>query len=137
MESPACYGLFKAREDAYMPGETVFAYSELEYVTSRETEEGFAIDVECRWRLLNADGSPRTSFESQRCSNLSETKLRDIVLNVSMPLPETLPAGYYQLEVQTSDLNAEKAWTCVKRLDVKVDEEDSLPEESTFLGESF
>lgn len=137
VESPACYGLFKAREDAYMPGETVFAYSELEYVTSRETEEGFAIDVECRWRLLNADGSPRTSFESQRCSNLSETKLRDIVLNVSMPLPETLPAGYYQLEVQTSDLNAERAWTCVKRLDVKVDEEDSLPEESTFLGESF
>lgn len=137
VESPACYGLFKAREDAYLPGETVFAYSELEYVTSRETEEGFAIDVECRWRLLNADGSPRTSFESQRCSNLSETKLRDIVLNVSIPLPETLPAGYYQLEIQTSDLNAEKAWTCVKRLDVKVDEEDSQPQESTFLGESF
>ncbi len=137
VESPACYGLFKAREDAYLPGETVFAYSELEYVTSRVTEEGFAIDVECRWRLLNADGSPRTSFESQRCSNLSETKLRDIVLNVSIPLPETLSAGYYQLEIQTSDLNAEKAWTCVKRLDVKVDEEDATSQESTFLGDSF
>ena len=137
VESPACYGLFKAREDAYEPGETVFAYSELEYVTSRETEEGFAIDVECRWRLLNADGTPRTSFESQRCSNLSETKLRDIVLNVSIPLPETLPTGFYQLEIQTSDLNAEKAWTCVKRLDVQVAEEDPWPQESTFLGESF
>ncbi|MGN0931307.1 MAG: hypothetical protein ACI4NP_06340 [Thermoguttaceae bacterium] len=137
VESPACYGLFKAREDAYLPGETVFAYSELEYVTSRETEEGFAIDVECRWRLLNADGSPRTSFESQRCSNLSETKLRDIVLNVSIPLPETLPAGYYQLEIQTSDLNAEKAWTCVKRLEVQVVEEEAWTQESTFLGESF
>ena len=131
VEAPACYGLFEERVDPYEPGEPLYAYSELDYVTSRETENGFSIDVECRWRLLDAKGTPLTSFETQRCRNLSETKLRDVVLNVSVPLSEELKSGVYLLEIEVSDLNASKPETCVQRLAVRIAAEDG---ESASLG---
>ena len=120
VESPACYGLFEERVDSYEPGEPLYAYAELDYVTSRETDKGFSIDVECRWRLLDSKGAPLTSFETQRCRNLSETKLRDVVLNVSVPLAEDIEPGVYLLELEVSDLNASKPETCVQRLAVRV-----------------
>ncbi len=131
VEAPACYGLFEERVDPYEPGEPLYAYSELDYVTSRETENGFSIDVECRWRLLDAKGTPLTTFETQRCRNLSETKLRDVVLNVSVPLSEELEPGVYLLELEVSDLNASKPETCVQRLTVRVTADDG---ESDSLG---
>ena len=120
VEAPACYGLFEERLEPYEAGEPLYAYAELDYVTSRETENGFSIDVECRWRLLDAKGSPITPFETQRCRNLSETKLRDVVLNVSVPLSEELEPGVYLLELEVSDLNASKPQTCVQRLTARV-----------------
>lgn len=125
VEAPACYGLFEERYDAYESGEALYAYSELDYVTSRDSGEGFAIDVECRWRFLHSDGTPITPFESQRCSNVSETKLRDVVLNVSAPLPEGLEPGVYLLELEVSDLNASKPNPCVQRLTVRVGKTES------------
>ncbi|MGI6401739.1 MAG: hypothetical protein ACOX0A_06495 [Thermoguttaceae bacterium] len=127
VEAPACYGIFDERVDPYEAGEPLYAYAELDYATSRDTDKGFSIDVECRWRLLRADGTPETPFETQRCNNLSETKLRDVVLNVSVPLPEDLEPGVYLLELEVSDLNAEKPATCVERLTVRVVDPDADP----------
>ncbi len=118
--APACFGLYEERNDAYRPGETVFAYAELEYVSCRETDEGRLIDVECRWRLLNADGSELTPVEARRCSNLSETKLRDVVLNVSAPLPNDLAPGTYLLEMEVVDMNRPDAKPAKKRLELTV-----------------
>ncbi|MBR4834413.1 MAG: hypothetical protein IKU86_08825 [Thermoguttaceae bacterium] len=118
--APACFGLYEERRDAFRPGETVFAYAELEYVSSRETEDGRLIDVECRWRLLNADGSELTPGETRRCSNLSETKLRDVVLNVSAPLPNDLEPGTYLLETEVVDMNRPDAKPATKRLELTV-----------------
>lgn len=118
--APACFGLYEERSDAFRPGETVFAYAELEYVSCRDTEDGRLIDVECRWRLLNADGSPLTPFETQRCSNLSETKLRDVVLNVSAPLPKDLTPGAYLLETEVVDMNRPDAKPATERLELNV-----------------
>ena len=123
--APACFGLYEERSDAYRPGEPVFAYAELEYVSCRETEDGRLIDVECRWRLLNADGSELTPVETQRCSNLSETKLRDVVLNVSAPLPNDLPPGTYLLETEVVDMNRPDAKPATKRLELIVGVEDN------------
>ncbi|MBQ7815155.1 MAG: hypothetical protein IJ387_11775, partial [Thermoguttaceae bacterium] len=118
--APACFGLYEERGEAYKPGETVFAYAELEYVSCRETEDGRLIDVECRWRLLNADGSELTPVETQRCSNLSETKLRDVVLNVSAPLPKELAPGTYLLETEVVDMNRPGAKPATKRIELTV-----------------
>ena len=118
--APACFGLYEERVEGYKPGETVFAYAELEYVSCRETEEGRLIDVECRWRLLNADGSELTPVETQRCSNLSETKLRDVVLNVSAPLPNDLAPGTYLLETEVVDMNRPGAKPAKERLELTV-----------------
>ena len=118
--APACFGLYEERAEGYKPGETVFAYAELEYVSCRETEEGRLIDVECRWRLLNADGSELTPVETQRCSNLSETKLRDVVLNVSAPLPSDLAPGTYLLETEVVDMNRPGAKPAKERLELSV-----------------
>ena len=118
--APACFGLYEERVEAFKPGETVFAYAELEYVSCRETEEGRLIDVECRWRLLNGDGSELTPVETQRCSNLSETKLRDVVLNVSAPLPSDLAPGTYWLETEVVDMNRPSAKPATKRLELTV-----------------
>jgi hypothetical protein len=123
--APACFGLYEERSDAYRPGETVFAYAELEYVSCRETKEGRLIDVECRWRLLNADGSELTPVETQRCSNLSETKLRDVVLNVSAPLPNDLAPGTYLLETEVVDMNRPSAKPATRRLELIVVAENS------------
>jgi len=118
--APACFGLYEERAEGYKPGETVFAYAELEYVSCRETENGRLIDVECRWRLLNADGSELTPGETQRCSNLSETKLRDVVLNVSAPLPNDLAPGTYLLETEVVDMNRPDAKPAKERLELTV-----------------
>ena len=118
--APACFGLYEERAEAFKPGETVFAYAELEYVSCRETEDGRLIDVECRWRLLNADGSELTPVETQRCSNLSETKLRDVVLNVSAPLPSDLAPGTYLLETEVVDMNRPSAKPATRRLELTV-----------------
>lgn len=118
--APACFGLYEERVEGYKPGETVFAYAELEYVSCRETEDGRLIDVECRWRLLNADGSELTPVETQRCSNLSETKLRDVVLNVSAPLPNDLAPGTYLLETEVVDMNRSDAKPAKERLELTV-----------------
>ena len=123
--APACFGLYEERAEAFKPGETVFAYAELEYVSCRETEDGRLIDVECRWRLLNADGSELTPVETQRCSNLSETKLRDVVLNVSAPLPNDLAPGTYLLETEVVDMNRPGAKPAKERLELTVVEAEN------------
>ncbi|MBQ9370844.1 MAG: hypothetical protein IJU03_01495 [Thermoguttaceae bacterium] len=64
-------------------------------------------------------------FETQRCVNLSETKLRDVVLNVSVPLPSTISSGAYQLELDVVDLNAETPTSSVRRLPLIVSDTES------------
>ena len=123
--SPACYGLFEERITPYRRHETVYAYAELDYVTSAETDRGYEINVECRWRLLDKNGVEIIPFETQRCVNLSETKLRDVVLNVSVPLPSTLSSGVYHLELDVVDLNASNPTSSVKRLTLTVADTES------------
>ena len=123
--APACYGLFEERAEPYRRQETVYAYAELDYVTSVETERGYEINVECRWRLLDKNGGEVMPFETQRCVNLSETKLRDVVLNVSVPLPSTISSGAYQLELDVVDLNAETPTSSVRRLPLIVSDTES------------
>ncbi|MDO5309060.1 MAG: hypothetical protein Q4G03_06150 [Planctomycetia bacterium] len=120
VNAPACYGLYEQRQDPYNRGDVVYAYSELDYVTSRETGAGYEINVECRWRLLSQTGEALTPFETQRCANLSETKLRDIVLNVSVPLPENLEPGAYLLDLEVVDLNAKQQQAASKRLALQI-----------------
>ena len=103
----------------------MYAYAELDYVTSAETDRGYEINVECRWRLLDKNGVEIIPFETQRCVNLSETKLRDVVLNVSVPLPSTLSSGVYHLELDVVDLNASNPTSSVKRLTLTVADTES------------
>ena len=120
VNAPACYGLYEERQSSYTQGETVYAYMELDYVSSRESVKGYSIDVECRWRLVDSYGNVLLPFESQRCSNVSETKLRDVVLNVSVPLPKQMNPGEYALELEVVDLNAKEPKTSIKRLNLTV-----------------
>ncbi len=120
VKEPACYGLYEANQSSYNEGDVVYAYTELDYVTSRETKNGYNIEVECRWRLLDSFGNVVIPFESQRCSNLSETKLRDVVLNVSIPLLDEMCAGSYTLELEVVDMNAKEPTTSVKRIKLSV-----------------
>ncbi len=120
VNAPACYGLYEERQRAYSQGESIHAYMELDYVASRESVKGYSIDVECRWRLVDSYGNVVVPFESQRCSNVSETKLRDVVLNVSVPLPKRTAPGDYSLELEVVDLNAKEPKTSIKRLNLTV-----------------
>ena len=118
--APACYGLYEIHEGEYASGDVVYAYTELDYVTSKETSEGFNINVECRWRLLDSNGKQIIPFESQLCSNVSETKLRDVVLNVSVPLPTQIETGTYVLEIEVVDMNSGEPAASVKRMQLSV-----------------
>lgn len=118
--APACYGLYEIHEGEYAAGDVVYAYTELDYVTSKETSEGFNINVECRWRLLDSNGKQIIPFESQLCSNISETKLRDVVLNVSVPLPSQIETGTYVLEIEVVDMNSGEPEASVKRMQLSV-----------------
>lgn len=123
---PACYGLYEERGCDYNEGDVIYAYTELDYVTCRESVKGYRIDVECRWRLLDSYGNVVIPFESQRCSNVSETKLRDVVLNVSIPLLDKMEVGKYVLELEVVDINATEPTTSVKRLELSVGLNDSV-----------
>ena len=120
VEEPACYGLYRERKGSFSQGDELYAYAELDYASSRETLDGFAIDVECRWRLVDVYGNVVMPFESQRCSNVSETKLRDVVLNVSVPLPTKLAPGEYVLELEVVDRNAKEPTASIKRMNFTV-----------------
>lgn len=124
VKEPACYGLYEATQTVYNEGDVVYAYTELDYVTSRETQNGYCIEVECRWRLLDSYGNIVIPFESQRCVNLSETKLRDVVLNVSIPLLDKMASGSYVLELEVVDRNAKEPTTSIKRIDLTVETDD-------------
>lgn len=120
VQEPACYGLYEEHKADYSEGDVVYAYTELDYVASQETVKGYRIDVECRWRLLDSYGNVVIPFESQRCANVSETKLRDVVLNVSVPLLDKMEPGDYVLELEVVDMNASEPTTCIKKLDLNV-----------------
>ena len=120
VNAPACYGLYEERQSDYNQGGTLYAYTELDYVSSRESVNGYSIDVECRWRLVDAYGNIIIPFEAQRCSNVSETKLRDIVLNISVPLPKVLGSGEYTLELEVVDLNAAEPKASIRHLTLSV-----------------
>ncbi len=124
VDEPACYGLYEVRKGTYVPGDVVYAYAELDFVTSKESKKGFEINVECRWRLLARDGRQIVPFESQRCVNVSETKLQDVVLNVSVPLPEKIASGEYILELEVVDMNADEPTTSVKKLELNVEAQE-------------
>ncbi len=119
--APACFGLYEERKTPFSPGETLYAYSELDFVSSAETESGFEIEIECRWRLLDADGNERTPFEIQHCATISETKLRDVVLNVAVPLPKNLEPGVYSLETEVVDRNAATPTPATRRIELTVE----------------
>ena len=103
----------------------LYAYSELDYVTSVETLSGYEINVECRWRILDRSGAVILPFETQHCENYSETKLRDIVLNVSVPLPSDLAPGEYVLELEVVDQNSAARASAFKRLNFVVSNSDA------------
>lgn len=123
--APACFGLFEERIAPYSSGDMVYAYAELDYVTSVETSSGYEINVECRWRLLDSAGTEVLPFETQHCVNYSETKLRDVVLNVSVPLPNDLAPGEYFMELEVVDLNSTSRSTAFKRLKIVVSNADA------------
>ncbi len=126
VDAPACFGLYEARVKTYRPGEVVYAYAELDYVVDKETPRGHEIAVECRWRLLDSNGNALTEFQTQRCENVAETRLRDVVLNVSVPLSDAIVPNDYLLELEIVDLNARESAAATKRLVVKV-AADSVP----------
>ncbi|MBQ1338127.1 MAG: hypothetical protein IIY32_07375, partial [Thermoguttaceae bacterium] len=66
------------------------------------------------------NGKQIIPFESQLCSNVSETKLRDVVLNVSVPLPTQIETGTYVLEIEVVDMNSGEPAASVKRMQLSV-----------------
>ena len=120
VEESAPFGLYRVQPAAFRPGQTAFVYLELDNVVSRPLQSGHEIAVLCRWELLDASGRPALSAQEQLCESRSESPLKDIVLNISVNMPETLPAGDYRLRVVLTDRNGAASDAAEETLPLKI-----------------
>lgn len=120
VEESAPFGLYRVRPAAFRPGQTAFVYMELDNVVSRPLQSGHEIAVLCRWELLDASGRPAFSAQEQLCESRSESPLKDVVLNISVKMPETLPAGDYRLRVVLTDRNGAASDAAEETLPLKI-----------------
>ncbi|MDO4586982.1 MAG: hypothetical protein Q4C95_06745 [Planctomycetia bacterium] len=105
VENAAQFGLYQKKIGSYRPGSTVYIYAELEYVHNRETTQGHEMCALCSWELVDINGRTVLPKTEQSCSSTSESRLRDIVLNISIDLPPNLQVGTYQLIFSVLDKN--------------------------------
>ena len=120
VHTPACFGLYKERLARYHAGDTVFAYAELNPVVCRKTETGYEIYLQCDWELQDSEGRTILSCKNQPCTNTSASRLRDIVLNISVVLPASIPAGEYRLNLSVTDYNRQELIPAVTELPLEV-----------------
>lgn len=120
VQNVAPFGLYKKREESFAPGDVAYLYAELENVVSRRTSGGEEIVIDCAWELLDQQGKTVVPVQKETCSSLSQSLLRDIVLNISVTLPNELAKGRYTLELTLIDRRAEKPTPLRHKVDLTI-----------------
>ncbi len=121
VEAPAPFGLYEERTRPYHTGELLFIYAELENVVNKTEDKGEYLSIDCSWELYDKNGKGVIPREVQVCNNRSSSRLRDIVLNISIELPSHLPSGDYILKLAATDRNHNNPTVCTKELPIKIE----------------
>ncbi|MDO5566921.1 MAG: hypothetical protein Q4G59_09720 [Planctomycetia bacterium] len=120
VQNAAPFGLYQPRQTPFAPGEVVYLYTELENVVSCHTSGGEEIVIDCAWELIDEKGKTIVPVQKETCTSLSESLLRDIVLNISVTLPTDIAKGNYTLELTLIDRHASRATTLHHRVDLSI-----------------
>ncbi|MDO5553310.1 MAG: hypothetical protein Q4G68_06075 [Planctomycetia bacterium] len=120
VETVAPFGLYEEKKDATKAGEPIYVYAELENVFAKETSGGVEMAVLCRWELLDKSHQAVIPACEQLCRSLTESRLRDIVLNITVETESTLAPGEYTLVLAVSDRNHPQPTTVQATLPVRI-----------------
>ncbi len=120
VQNAAPFGLYQPRQKPFAPGDVVYLYTELENVISSHTSKGQEIVIDCAWEIIDEKGNTIVPVQKETCTSLSESLLRDIVLNISVTLPANMTKGNYTLELTLIDRNASRATTLRHRVELSV-----------------
>lgn len=107
-EAPAPFGLYTEKTNPISAGDQICIYAELENVISKQTKTGEDLSIACSWEITDPKGKSILPLHEQECKTHSGSKLRDIVLNISVNLPEKLLPGEYTFHLTVSDRNNPK-----------------------------
>lgn len=123
VKEPSVFGFYEERPASFVPGETVNAYYELDNVVCREKEEGNGCEIAvlCRRELTDSLNRPVLDSREKLCAGQSASQLRDIVLNLSVRLPDELPPGTYYLKTSFLDRNGLSSEPASSTMEICVD----------------
>ena len=131
VKEPALFGYYEEVFPSFKPGETVNVYFELDNVVCREEGcgEGCRIAVLCRRELTDSLNQPVLETREKLCAGHTGSRLNDIVLNLSLHLPEDLPDGTYNLKTVFLDRNSAGAEPIAELMELRVERPVSSQEE--------
>ena len=94
--------------DTFTPGQHVSIYVEVENFHSTSNEKGFATSLGTSYEVLDERGKRVTSGDFPDVNDSCRSRRRDFHLQLGLTLPDTIPAGRYQLQVLVKDRQSDK-----------------------------
>lgn len=122
-EAPSPFGLYREKEKPITAGETVYVYAELDNVISKAVKNGEDLAIACTWEIRDSKGNSVLPLHEQECKTHSESRLRDIVLNISANLPKDLLPGEYTFQLTVSDRNNPKGFQETQSLSFRTEKD--------------
>ncbi|MGI5832095.1 MAG: hypothetical protein ACOX6D_06130 [Thermoguttaceae bacterium] len=105
VKEPSAFGFYEEVSPSFTPGETINVYFELDNIVCRESDEKsrFDIAVLCRRELTDSLNRAVVDTKEKLCAGHSASPLNDVVLNLSIRLPEGLAPGTYTIKTVLMD----------------------------------
>ena len=123
VKEPSVFGYYEEVPASFVPGATVNAYFELDNVVCKPSDgkSGCDIEVLCRRELVDSLNRNVVETKEKLCRGHSASPLNDIVLNLSVTLPERIPAGTYTLRTVFLDRNSPLSQPVAHTMEIRVD----------------
>ena len=123
VKEPSVFGYYEEVPGSFAPGGTVNAYFELDNVVCKPSEGGNGCDISvlCRRELVDSLNRNVVETKEKLCEGHSASPLNDIVLNLSVSLPERIPAGTYTLRTVFLDRNSDLSRPVTHTMEIRVD----------------
>ena len=99
------FGVYEKSSPDFRRGEPIFIYAEIENLTCRESEEGYHIQVNSSYEIVDIFGNKVANGEFSQTGKNTQSRIRDVFLLWRVDLPENIMPGKYFIRLYVVDTN--------------------------------
>ena len=99
------FGVYEKASNDFRRGEPIFIYAEIDNLTCRESDEGFHIQVNSSYEIVDVFGNKVANGEFSQTGKSTQSRIRDVFLLWRVDLPENIMPGKFFIRLYVVDTN--------------------------------